>query len=174
MPIHKIWNVRRKLICPASIRRHLLNWLHVRRLCTEVSVVDRPFQLSTYTSKRWEELYTSGWLLWNLLLSLLVCLFVLWFFVRLENLSCRRRCHHCRWKATHFDLCLALMVIKQCVHTYYDNVFIMAILKDPWHLHLLPSDRSVILFIYFYFFCLLYHIFETRNSYSIHLRNKNL
>ena len=42
------------------------------------------------------------------------CLFVyLGFFVSLENFSLLWRRHHCRWRASNFELCLALMAIEQ-------------------------------------------------------------
>ena len=45
---------------------------------------------------------------------LIFCLFVsLGFIVPLENFSLIRRRHHCRWRAANFDLCSALMAIKE-------------------------------------------------------------
>ena len=47
--------------------------------------------------------------------NLFVCLFVLGFFVPLENRSLIWRCHHHRWQAANFDLCSALVAIAQWV-----------------------------------------------------------
>ena len=42
--------------------------------------------------------------------DLFICL---WIFVPLENFSLIWRRHHCRWRDSNFDLCLALMTIEQ-------------------------------------------------------------
>ena len=59
----------------------------------------------------------------------------------LENFSFIWRCHHYCWRALNFDLCSALMANKQ-YHTNCDTghpVIMVIMVKDPWHLHLLPS-----------------------------------
>ena len=67
------------------------------------------------------------------------------FVILLENFSLIWRRHHYRWRATNFDLCLALISIEQWgfvnCHTYCDTVhpFIMVISEDPWHSLLMPS-----------------------------------
>ena len=42
--------------------------------------------------------------------DLFICL---WIFVPIENFSLIWRRHHCRWRDSNFDLCLALMTIEQ-------------------------------------------------------------
>ena len=58
----------------------------------------------------------------------LICLFVCLFFVPLKNFSLIWRRHYWRWRAANFDLCSALMAIKQWVffsmphlHVYCDT-----------------------------------------------------
>ena len=75
-----------------------------------------------------------------------LCVFVLSFFLTLENISLIWRRHHYRWRVANFDLYarhlwpLSSESSLAC-HTYWDtgHPFIMAISADPWHSHLLPS-----------------------------------
>ena len=74
-------------------------------------------------------------------LFLFVCLE---FFVTLENVSLIWRRHHYRWRAANFDLCSVWPLSSKgslACDTFCDtgHSFIMVILEDPWHSHLLPS-----------------------------------
>ena len=65
--------------------------------------------------------------------------FVLEFIVPLEKISLIWRRHHCRWRATNFDQCSALMAIEQWGFFSVPHLLIMVIFEDPWHSQLLPS-----------------------------------
>ena len=61
------------------------------------------------------------------------------FYVPLENFSLIKRCNYYRWRASKFDLCSALMAMKQWgsfgVQTYCgtEHPYIMVISEDLWH-----------------------------------------
>ena len=71
---------------------------------------------SEYKTPFLEKKFTSGPQMSILILKfqfLSGVLVWLGFFVPLENISLIRRRHHCRWRAANFDLCSALMAIKE-------------------------------------------------------------
>ena len=79
-------------------------------------------------------------------IDLFVLFVCLWFIVPLKNFSLIWRRHHYQWRAANFELCLALMAIKQwgffSVSFIMGYPFIMVISQDPWYLHLLPTVKQ--------------------------------